>query len=98
MKVVGVNCFRMEEEPHKIPAFRSNPKVWEISKERVQKLRRERDNVKTQAALDKLRQACQGDENIIPSVMEAVQAYATAGEVGNVFREVFGVWKTPLPV
>ncbi len=98
MKVVGVNCFRMEEEPHKIPAFRSNPKVWEISKERVQRLRRERATDKTKAAMDRLRLACEGEENIIPSVMEAVQAYATAGEVGDLFREVFGVWKTPLPV
>ncbi|MEE9201615.1 MAG: methylmalonyl-CoA mutase family protein [Dehalococcoidia bacterium] len=98
LKLVGVNCFQMEEEPHQVKAFRSNPKAWEISRDRVQRLRQERDNGKTQAALERLRTACQGEENIIPVLMEAVQAYATAGEVGDVFREVFGIWKTPLPV
>jgi methylmalonyl-CoA mutase N-terminal domain/subunit len=98
IKLVGVNCFQMEEEPHRISSFRANPKTWETAMGRLHRLRRERDNAKVQEALAELREVCQSEENIMPAMMKAVQAYATVGEVGEVFRDVFSIWKAPVPV
>ena len=94
-KVVGVNCFRMDEEPHMISPFRPNPKAWEISMARLEQLRRERDNRKVEQALDELRRVAETDENVMPAVMNVVKAYGTIGEVGKIWREVFGTWNVP---
>jgi methylmalonyl-CoA mutase N-terminal domain/subunit len=96
-KVVGVNCYEMEEEPYKVTVFRS-PQVYEEAKARQDKLLRERDAEKAKKAMDEFRRACQGEENVMPSLMKAVKAGVTAGEVGRIQREVFGTWKAPLPI
>ncbi|MCP4665504.1 MAG: methylmalonyl-CoA mutase, partial [Deltaproteobacteria bacterium] len=44
LKVIGVNCFHMEEEPHEVEVFRHNPKAWEIAMERLEGLRKKRDS------------------------------------------------------
>lgn len=98
VKIVGVNCFQMAEEPHRVVPFRSNPRVWKIVQERVEKLRRERDAQLVRRALAELRTACQNGDNVMPPLMKAVKAYATVGEVGEVFREVFSTWNAPLPL
>lgn len=98
IKVVGVNCLEIEEEPHEISSFRANPRAWEIAMEKLEKLRKERDDVRVKEALAELREVCQSEQNIMPVMMKTVQAYATIGEVGEIFRDVFSVWKTPIPV
>src|SRR5438445_1415109 len=47
-------------------------------------------------ALDRLRTACEGDDNTMPFILDAVRAKATLGEICDVMREVFGVWEEPL--
>ena len=96
-KVVGVNCYEMEEEPYKVTIFRS-PQVYEEAKARQDKLLQERDAEKAKEALDEFRRACQGKGNVMPPLMKAVKAGVTAGEVGRIQREVFGTWKAPLPI
>jgi len=98
LKVVGVNCFQMAAEPHEVSAFRSNPKTWEISMARLEKLRKERDNARVSELLDELRRVCRDGENVMPTMMEAVKAYVTLGEVGDVYREVFSTWNPPLSI
>ena len=98
IKVAGVNCLQVDEEPHEVSSFRANPKTWEVAIEKLERLRKERDNVRVKEALAELREICQSEQNIMPAMMKTVQAYATIGEVGNIFREVFSVWKTPIPV
>ena len=56
----------------------------------LKKLRRERDNGKVQATLTRLRGAAKGSENLLPPILEAVEAYATVGEVTNALKDVFG--------
>lgn len=98
IKLVGVNCLQVDEEPHEVAPFRANPRTWEIAMDKLEKLRRERDSVRVEEALAELRDVCRSEENVMPAMMKAVRAYATIGEVGDVFREVFTIWKTPLPV
>lgn len=99
LKVVGLSCFQMEEETGPVRTFRANPRAWGVAMERLQRLRAERDQIRVAGAFADLRQACQDEsQNIMPAMMKAVQSYATVGEVGQVFREVFGTWRAPLPL
>ena len=62
---------------------------------RLEALRRERDQAVVGQALDRLRLACQGTENTMPFLLEAVRAYATLGEIVDVMRGVFGTYIEP---
>ncbi|WP_042273757.1 acyl-CoA mutase large subunit family protein [[Clostridium] dakarense] len=90
--IVGVNKFQIEEEAPK-GLLRVDPIVGERQKEKLQELRDNRDNEKVQKALQALKVACEGEENVMPYILEAVKAYATLGEVCGVMREVFGEYK-----
>lgn len=97
-KWVGINCFQMTEDTLQVTAHKPNPKVWEEAMARLEKLRKERDNQKAKDVLAELRDVALSNENIMPTMMKAVQAGVTVGEVGNLWRELFGVWKAPLAI
>jgi len=94
-KVVGVNCFKMAEDPFKIPHFEGNPQAGEELIARLERFRKERDNPKLSNALDELRRVCETGENIVPAVLNAVKANATTGDIGKVYRQVFPTWVAP---
>jgi methylmalonyl-CoA mutase N-terminal domain/subunit len=94
-KVVGVNCCQGEEEPYKFEPFRPNPKTWEIAMEKLEKLRRERDAQRVEKAKMELRRALVEGENTIPPTIEAVKSLVTIGEIGDMYRDVFGCWRVP---
>jgi methylmalonyl-CoA mutase N-terminal domain/subunit len=93
--IVGVNDFILEGEETRIPVLKIDPEVERTQIERLKKTRKERDNKKVQEALDNLRKASEGDNNVMPHVVDAVKAYATVGEICDVWREVFGEWEEP---
>ncbi len=93
--IVGVNEYVLEGEEIKIPVLKIDPEVEKKQIERLNKVRRERDNKKVQEALDALRKASEGEENVMPYVVECVKAYATIGEICDVWRDVFGEWEEP---
>jgi len=62
---------------------------------RLQTLRRERDNGRVGQTLDRLRLACNGTENTMPYLLDAVRAYATLSEIVGVMRESFGKYAEP---
>jgi methylmalonyl-CoA mutase N-terminal domain/subunit len=94
--VVGVNWEKAEEEPYEVPLVRANPEVVDLQKERIRKIKLERDNDEVRAALNELREATAEGKNIMPPVMKAVRAYATLGEICNVWRDLHGIWEYPL--
>jgi methylmalonyl-CoA mutase N-terminal domain/subunit len=91
--VVGVNEFLSEKEaPIKI--LQIDPEIEEKLVERLQQIKKERNNAKVNEALNKLRRVAEREnENLMTSVLEAVKEYATLGEICNVLREVFGEYK-----
>ncbi|MGV9169207.1 MAG: acyl-CoA mutase large subunit family protein [Promethearchaeia archaeon] len=89
--VVGVNKFKAEEEPE-IPVLKIDPEVEKKQIERLNKVREMRDDKEVEDALECLRKACEGDENIMPHVVKAVRAYASVGEIVDVWRDVWGEW------
>jgi methylmalonyl-CoA mutase N-terminal domain/subunit len=91
--LVGVNEFTIEGEECPIELLRIDPKVEKEQVARLQKLRRERDNRKVKEILEKLHYAAEKEENLMPTIIEAVKAYATLGEITDVLRKVYGEYK-----
>ena len=96
--IVGVNKHVDEAADLKIPILKMDPQGYERQAARLERLRRERDNEKTARTLDALREACRGEENVMPHLIDCAEANATLGETVDVMREVFGVYEEPLIV
>jgi methylmalonyl-CoA mutase N-terminal domain/subunit len=90
--VVGMNKFQIEEEAPK-DLLKVDPAVGEMQKQKLVDLRSKRDNAVVEAKLAELRKACEGTDNVMPVIIEAVKAYATLGEICGVMREVFGEYQ-----
>jgi methylmalonyl-CoA mutase N-terminal domain/subunit len=72
-----------------------DPEGYKRQAERLASLRENRDNAAVGQALDRLRIACEGTENTMPFILDAVRSYATLGEIIDVMREVFGTYQEP---
>ena len=92
--IVGVNEY-IVDEPISIPILEMDKEGERRQLERLSRLRRERDNELVSTKLEALRQAAQGNDNLMPYILEAVSAYATLGEVCDVLRKVFGEYRLP---
>ena len=92
--VVGVNKFvtKDEREPE-ILAIGAETEKKQI--DRLQRLKRERDNQRVSEMLNRVRDVASGSENIMPVLIEAVKAYATVGEISDTLRDVFGEYREP---
>jgi methylmalonyl-CoA mutase N-terminal domain/subunit len=90
--IVGVNDYVMPEKLE-IPLLRVNEESERQHLERLHRVRRERDNVRVGETLAALEQAASGTANTMPFILDAVRAYATLGEICDVFRKVFGVYR-----
>jgi methylmalonyl-CoA mutase N-terminal domain/subunit len=90
--VVGVNRFTVaEEEPYE--PLRVDPAIEAEQAQRLARLRAERDNTAVTAALDELRRAAEGTDNVLYPMREALRARATVGEVCDALRQVWGVYR-----
>jgi len=97
-KIVGVNAYQDEEEEVKIPLLEMDPQGFEKQASQLSDLRAQRDNGRVGQTLDRLRIACEGSENTMPFILEAVKAYATLGEIVGVMKEVFGLYVEPTSI
>ncbi|MFW9793488.1 MAG: methylmalonyl-CoA mutase [Candidatus Thorarchaeota archaeon] len=93
--IVGVNDFVLEDEQITIPVLKIDEEVERHQIERTRKIRSTRDNKKVVEALDGLRKASEGEENVLPHIVEAVREYATIGEIFQVWRDLWGEWDEP---
>jgi len=95
--VVGVNQYR-EPEPEEptIPLHRLDPGIEQTQKERLARVKRERDDAKVRKLLGELREVARSDENLMPITIECVRAYASEGEIVNALKEIFGLYREPI--
>ncbi|HEX9341099.1 MAG TPA: methylmalonyl-CoA mutase family protein [Thermoplasmata archaeon] len=93
--IVGVNDFVVDEQSEVEP-LRVSEASFRGQLERLRRIRRVRDAKKYSRAMERLRTGCEGDDNTMPLILDAVRAKATLGEICDVMREVFGVWEEPL--
>ncbi len=87
--VVGVNRFTIEQEERPV-LLRVDPEVGKHQAARVADLRERRDNELVQQKLHALEEGATGTANLMPLIIDAVEAYATLGEISNAMRRVFG--------
>jgi methylmalonyl-CoA mutase N-terminal domain/subunit len=74
-----------------------DPQGYERQLARLRAVRTERDNAVVQRTLHRLADAARDESiNLMPPILECVEAYATLGEITDVFREVFGVYHEPV--
>ncbi|MFA9422258.1 MAG: methylmalonyl-CoA mutase family protein, partial [Sedimentibacter sp.] len=90
--VVGVNKYQVKEESPK-GLLRVDPIVGEMQKKKTQKVKDARNNLAVKEKLEALKKACEGTENVMPLILDAVKEYATLGEICDVMREVFGEYE-----
>jgi methylmalonyl-CoA mutase N-terminal domain/subunit len=93
-KIVGVNAHQ-DQAPVTIPILEMDPQGYERQHARLEKLRAERDPARLGQTLDSLRLACQGSQNSMPFILDAVRAEATLSEITSVMKEVFGTYQEP---
>ncbi|MEA3287358.1 MAG: methylmalonyl-CoA mutase family protein [Candidatus Marinimicrobia bacterium] len=95
--IVGVNAFIRENEDIDIPVLKIDQQVELDQVEKVQALRRSRNQPETDLALSTLTKACESGENIMPPLLEAVRKSATLGEMVDAMKQVYGTY-TETPV
>lgn len=93
MKVVGVNVNQQEEDS--IEGQVLDSKLAENQVLSLKKIRSERDNESVNESLDKLRNACQEDVNLMDFIIDAVKSDCTVGEINQVLSDSFGTWVSP---
>jgi methylmalonyl-CoA mutase, N-terminal domain len=93
-RIVGVNAF-VEDKPITVPILEMDPRGYERQVMRLAEVRQTRDPGRVGQTLDRLRIVCQGTENTMPYILDAVRAYATLGEIITVMKETFGVYEEP---
>ena len=91
--IVGVNEHRVDDEEKSEDIEEVSKEEQQRQRETVKQLRADRDDAAVEAALDDLRAACEGDENVMPYLVTAVKAYATTGEICDAMRDVFGEYR-----
>jgi len=92
--IVGVNNY-VTEENIKVPTLYVDREGERAQIERLKRVRSERDQSEVKRTLDNLHRVCDGTENTMPAIIEAVKAYATLGEIMDVFRASFGDYMEP---
>jgi methylmalonyl-CoA mutase N-terminal domain/subunit len=84
-----INRFASDEPPA-IELLRIDAEVEQRQIERVQAVRARRDASAHAAAIEAVKAAARGSDNLVPVIVEAVEALATVGEVADAMRDVFG--------
>jgi methylmalonyl-CoA mutase N-terminal domain/subunit len=95
--IVGVNKYVMPQD-EKVNILRVDPQVQRRQIERLKKVRAERDSKAVARALEQLAAAAHKGENTMPYILEAVKAYASVGEIMEVFKKVYGAYREPAMV
>jgi methylmalonyl-CoA mutase N-terminal domain/subunit len=93
--VVGVNRYRIDEAERKVELHPYDVRAAEEKLAGLRKIKAARDGKAVRAALDNLRAKAKASDNLMPHILETVKAYATVGEIADVFREVFGEFEEP---
>ncbi|MEE9236562.1 MAG: methylmalonyl-CoA mutase family protein [Thermoplasmata archaeon] len=93
--IVGVNA-HITEEPEVVEYLRIDREAERRQLKRLERVRKKRDSRKVRGALEGLRKAAEGEDNLMPPILECARAYATLGETVETLKEVFGLYEEPL--
>ena len=93
--VVGVNRYAMHDE-RPIHYLRIDESVELEQIEKVRRFKAARDMTRVERRLEQLAEACRNGSNVMPVLIDAVKDYASLGEVSDVYRQVFGLYREPI--
>jgi methylmalonyl-CoA mutase N-terminal domain/subunit len=93
--IVGVNRFADPDEKIEIPILLIPDEVERQQTDRMNELKKTRDNQLAEESLQKLRMAAAEDMNLMPFLIDAAKAYCTLGEMVDSLKEVFGIYHEP---
>ncbi len=91
-KIVGVNRFTVTDEV-KPTLLRVDEAIQQKQSEKLKRLRQKRDEIATQRSLQQVSEVAQTNENLMPHIVQAVEAYATVGEICQALRRVWGEYQ-----
>jgi len=91
--VVGLNKFQSAKGKKPMETLRIDPEVERAQARSVEALTKKRDNVKVEECLASIKETARGKDNLMEPILNAVQAYATLGEISDALREIFGVYR-----
>lgn len=89
---MGVNKFASDID-EEIEILHIDETARKTQTEKLRKLREKRDNTKVKESLGKIRETAQTEENLLPYLLNAIESYATIGEISNTLRSVWGEYK-----
>ncbi len=87
--IIGVNKYVVDGQVNP-PVFRVDESIRQQQIDKINQIKKERDNIAVAEHLKALKTAAQGSENLMPLILTAVESYATLGEIADTLREVFG--------
>ncbi|MFO0202782.1 MAG: methylmalonyl-CoA mutase family protein, partial [Alphaproteobacteria bacterium] len=90
--IVGVNKFQIKEET-KPPLFKIDDSIRQLQMQKLMELKQNRDAGKVKSVLHEIKRRAISGENLMPAVIEAVEAKCTLGEIANELRGVFGEYQ-----
>jgi methylmalonyl-CoA mutase N-terminal domain/subunit len=90
--IVGVNKFTSKEKPIQ-DIFTVDDSIRKVQIDKIKKVKAERNNEKVKEILSRLDTEARGNTNLMPTILEACESYATLGEIADTLRNVFGEYK-----
>ncbi len=93
--IVGVNKYQVAPEERPLELLKIEPEVERGQIEQVKKIKKERDQAAVKEHLGRVHAAARNGTNLMPPLIEAVKEYCTLGEISDIYREVFGVYRDP---
>ena len=95
-QIVGVTHHTDDVSPFEVDGFMGVDDAFDVAMQRLDAVRRERHEKGAVDAMRDLEQACRTRRNIMPPMMAALDAEVTLGEIGDIYRQVWGDWATPI--
>ena len=96
--IVGVNSFVKENEDIDIPILEIRKEVQEEQIDRLNQVKKDRDNEKVAMLLDKITEVARNEENVMQPIIDAALEYATLGEIVDAMKVVYGEWTETISI
>ena len=91
--IVGMTEFIKENEEIEIPILEIRKEVEDEQNQRLNQIKKNRNQRKANDALQEIQECCKKDKNLMPAIIKAVESHATLGEIVDSMKVVFGEWK-----
>ncbi|MEY3008279.1 MAG: hypothetical protein RI942_2621, partial [Pseudomonadota bacterium] len=95
-RVIGVTDHFDDCSPFEVDGFMGVDDAFDVAMARLKEVKRTRHEAGAAEAMKNLERSARGSDNIMPAMMQALEAEVTLGEIGDIWRDVFGDWDTPI--